>query len=510
MRVCWRHYMVCCFAASLLGSCIGFSHVRADDRALIIGINKYANLGQDTQLTASVNDARLVERLAIDQWGFKPEQIMLLLDEQATADAIRTQLASWLVNGTAPGDRAFFYYSGHGYFVPDTDGDEPDGKDETLVASDVKQTQGGFVNMVTDDEVREQLDKLKDRSVMVIADSCHSGTITRALDPQRRQGPGVEKSPKLAAMRGGGDKGDLADQITVTREKFAELRRGNTFFRQARGVVAWTAVAATEVAQEDITRAPEQRNGVFTRDFVVGIAGRAADSDGDGVVTAAELLEFVRAKSSEYCASNRCSTGMTPTFEPGGEDLLHSMLVWPRRENGSIETASTGTGTQVTAPSLTNPSIPQGQGAFPVKLEILPGNAVELGNEIKISVTSSKPGYLIVFDVRDNGKVVQLFPSICTPRERMVRADAPLTMPDPTYGCAFTATEKGKGQIVAIVSEDNVPVDALLGRNKGLEVVANPRNYLSEILNALLAVWTGDERNRAARWGLGTATYEVK
>lgn len=498
-------------AGGLVASCALLAQARAGDRALIIGIDRYAGLDQDSQLTASVNDARLIERLAGEQWGFKPEQIRLLLNEQASADAIRASLASWLVDGTTAGDRAFFYFSGHGYFVPDKDGDEPDGKDETLVAHDARPTPNGYVNMVTDDEVREQLDKLKDRSVMVIADSCHSGTITRALDPARLQGASIEKSPKWSAVTRGAGSADRSSQIVVTREEFAGLRRGNTFFRQASGEVAWTAVAATEVAQEDVTREPRERNGVFTRDFVEGIRNRAADGDRNGAVSAAELLQFVRARSREYCASNRCSTGMTPTLESAGPDLARDMLAWPRPgSNATPPLSNADAGTEALPPAMPTTLIPTGPGSFPVRLEIVPGHTVELGKEIKLSVVSSKPGYLIVFDMHDSGKVVQLFPSVCSPRERMLRADAALTMPDPTYGCAFTASEHGKGQIIAIVSEDAVPVDELLVRNKGLEVVADPRAYIAEILHAILAVWTGDERNRAVRWGVATAPYEVR
>ena len=342
-------------AGGLFATCVALAQARADDRALIIGINTYANLGEDSQLTASVNDARLMERLAEEQWGFKPEQVLLLIDEQATADAIRKSLASWLVDGTRAGDRAFFYYSGHGYFVPDTDGDEADGKDETLVASDVRKTPNGFINMVTDDEVGEELDKLKGRSVMVIADSCHSGTITRALDPASHQGPSIEKSPKwTTANRGGSDLADKPDQIALTREAFAERRRSSTFFRHAdryaKDQLDWTAVAATEVAQEDVTREPEQRNGVFTRSFVQGIKDRAADSDGNGTVSAAELLLFVRTKAMEYCASNRCLTGMTPTFEPGGADLARDMLVWPRPTSDIAQLGEPSAPVPVSAP----------------------------------------------------------------------------------------------------------------------------------------------------------------
>lgn len=45
----------------------------------------------------------------------------------------------WLVSGAARGDSLFFHYSGHGGSVPDDDGDEEDGMDETLVPVDHEQ-----------------------------------------------------------------------------------------------------------------------------------------------------------------------------------------------------------------------------------------------------------------------------------------------------------------------------------------------------------------------------------
>jgi hypothetical protein len=41
----------------------------------------------------------------------------------------------WLVSGAAPGDSFFFHYSGHGGNKKDTDGDEADGYDETIVCT---------------------------------------------------------------------------------------------------------------------------------------------------------------------------------------------------------------------------------------------------------------------------------------------------------------------------------------------------------------------------------------
>jgi Domain of unknown function (DUF4384) len=115
-----------------------------------------------------------------------------------------------------------------------------------------------------------------------------------------------------------------------------------------------------------------------------------------------------------------------------------------------------------------------------------------------------------VLDVRDTGEVIQLFPSKCARPNRHVRAGATITLPDKSYGCAFTATELGRGQILTIIAEDNVPLDDLLGRSRDLEVVPNGETFLAELARRLLQAWTGDEKTRPTRWSLVTVRYTVE
>ena len=74
------------------------------------------------------------------------------------------------------GDLFFLSYSGHGGQVPDTNGDEADGQDETWCLYD---------GQLIDDELYFELSRFGSGvRVLVVSDSCHSGTVTReALMP---------------------------------------------------------------------------------------------------------------------------------------------------------------------------------------------------------------------------------------------------------------------------------------------------------------------------------------
>jgi uncharacterized caspase-like protein len=74
-------------------------------------------------------------------------------------------------------------FSGHGTYVPDTNGDEIDGLDEALCPYDL-QTGGAAL---IDDEINTLFSARQGGvRLLLISDSCHSGTVTReaaAADP---------------------------------------------------------------------------------------------------------------------------------------------------------------------------------------------------------------------------------------------------------------------------------------------------------------------------------------
>ena len=86
------------------------------------------------------------------------------------------------------GDLFFVSYSGHGGQVKDVSRDEPDGKDETWCLYDGE---------LIDDELYFELAQFAAGvRILVLSDSCHSGTVTRAAPQLARAAPGGPR-PRL-------------------------------------------------------------------------------------------------------------------------------------------------------------------------------------------------------------------------------------------------------------------------------------------------------------------------
>jgi hypothetical protein len=136
--------------------------------ALCIGINDYPGTGSD--LSGCVNDAHDWSE-ELTKRGFDTE---LMLDAEATGDAIRDGIRRKL-HAAASGDVVVITYSGHGTWVRDDNGDEPDGRDEALCPHDI-----AAHGPLLDDELYDLLcERARGTRVVLISDSCHSGTVAR-------------------------------------------------------------------------------------------------------------------------------------------------------------------------------------------------------------------------------------------------------------------------------------------------------------------------------------------
>ena len=139
--------------------------------SLHIGLNSVdaaAYGGWGGELQACENDANSMERIT-SALGYKAQK---LLTRQATSDAVIAAISN-AAKSLEDGGIFVLSYSGHGGQVPDKNGDEADGKDETWVLYDRE---------LVDDELHELYTTFRPGTrIFVLSDSCHSGTVTRGL-----------------------------------------------------------------------------------------------------------------------------------------------------------------------------------------------------------------------------------------------------------------------------------------------------------------------------------------
>jgi hypothetical protein len=174
--------LLCAGLAGVAGAQVGAAPAAGVKRALLIGINHYKSV---PGLQGSVNDVETMREILTTRWGFAARNITVLTDEGATREKMLAAL-NQLVQESGPDDTVYFHYSGHGSQVQDLNGDEADGLDETIVPQDGR---SGNVPDIVDDELDAIFSRLRARSAVIVLDSCHSGTATRAIDIRTRSVP---------------------------------------------------------------------------------------------------------------------------------------------------------------------------------------------------------------------------------------------------------------------------------------------------------------------------------
>ena len=130
--------------------------------ALVIGNNNYRDL---PELKTAVNDARAVAKLLTDDYGFSTK---LLID--ATRDDVISALAKLRAKLKAS-DNLLIYYAGHGVI---------DNVTERGYWLPVDAKEAVPTNWVSNDDITAMLKAIRADHIMVVADSCYSGTLVRA------------------------------------------------------------------------------------------------------------------------------------------------------------------------------------------------------------------------------------------------------------------------------------------------------------------------------------------
>ncbi|MBF0495745.1 MAG: caspase family protein [Deltaproteobacteria bacterium] len=132
--------------------------------ALVVGINEYRDK-KIPRLTAAVPDAEAVAELLQKRYGFS--DIKTLINEQATRSAIDGVVRE-MIETLGPDDSLLVYYAGHGEL------DKLTG-DGWWVPADARW--GDTTSYFENTTLQKYLWAMKTRHVLVVSDSCFSGTL---------------------------------------------------------------------------------------------------------------------------------------------------------------------------------------------------------------------------------------------------------------------------------------------------------------------------------------------
>lgn len=499
-----RPYLAACWIAAAL--CVGLSGPARADRALLIGINDYYTVHPDPPpncpgdcvyvgpLNGAVADTAAMKALLVDKMGYAEQDIRIITDHEATGDRILQEVREWLVAGTRPGERAFFQYSGHGIQVPDDSGDEADGWDEAIVPIDVTVDQQGNVSrLLRDDQLESAFAGLEGRLFTALFDSCHSGTVTRSVGLAAGDDSAERTPMRLQAA--------LRDSQPLSRGPAATLRTRAaepTILDSRPGWTVWSAASANQPAW-DVSNPP---GGVFTRFWIPAVSEGRLDT-----LTHQALIDRLQSQSAAYCERNQRCQGLIPTLEVSSawlpESLGRSLL-------------GTAPGPEPAVEAVADTVLPDNgeaagqQDVPPVTVTITPGTRLRLGDTVRFEVSSPIDGELLLLDATADGKLVQIFPN--TYHEgRTVRAGRAITIPDDFYGFEFPVEPPlGVGRIIAVVSDGQADLSDLVTAERGLDVVPEARDFLTEIAARLRKAYLDGESVRLPKWSVGVVDYRIE
>ncbi len=386
---------LCLFGLALLAPCrqhaqtVKPTHKRG--RALLVGINRYQNF-PSRPTPGSEEDAKATCDFLIERFGFERDEIQLLLADKATAQNIVAEFRRWLIDGTKPGDRVFFLYSGHGTRIPDDDGDEADKEDEALAPYDVTPNLG---NLIRDDVFNELIGELQGRMAVMVFDSCHSGTISRDLPGSKSKLNKQEDQPKYLP---------LTELKTATRAIGGELSIGTFTEKEAQGRDLHLVVDRKKIAQGGVVifTAAQANQRAFPiqlhpGEFRGALSYVFNETQRQDLPTLGELKKRIAQQIAQLKTDKRLNPEPVPTFEVFGPATLEDQPLF-----GAAHGAHAA---QVLTPGNPNSPIKLTLAAQPNRHQF------KLGEKFTYQVTSNTAGYLYLLVFSEENIATCLLPN---------------------------------------------------------------------------------------------------
>lgn len=223
--------------------------------ALVIAISAYKEVNPLPPEIA--NDARAIRAVltAPEYCGYDPQNITLLLNEQATLEAIRREL-DLLASRSSSTDTVCIYFSGHGANLGN-----PTDPISALIPVDCELS-NTLKTVLMEEEFSAALTKIKAQRLLVFIDACHSG------------GAGSLKSLE----------DNLATNLGFSDKTLGRLAQGT-----GRVIIASSRASETSLILHGAS------NSLFTEHLVGALKG-AAYTQGDGLIRVFDVFNHISEK----------------------------------------------------------------------------------------------------------------------------------------------------------------------------------------------------------------------
>ena len=204
----------------------------------------------------------------------------VFLNEEGTREAVTKAIVD-ASESLVAGDMLFISYSGHGASIPDENSDEEDGKDESWCL---------FDGYLLDDELYALWTRFaEDVRIMVVSDSCHSGTVTKVA-------PGQDPETMIISKHFPDEE---AKRVYIEHKSFYAKVKAEAAESKDKEVKASVKLIAGCQDVESSYVLPNDDNSLLTREL-----NRVWDA-GQFVGTTVEFFEEIRKSVKESASENR-------------------------------------------------------------------------------------------------------------------------------------------------------------------------------------------------------------
>ncbi len=239
------------------------------------------------------------------------DKSMLLVNEKATFENVKNGILSYSKEAKK-GDLVIITYSGHGSTIIDTNGDEEDGEDQTWCLYD---------RQIIDDEFRYFWKEFDEGvNVLLIMDSCHSGTAYKSvLDYDGKDFPEIY-SPKIKSI-----KSNEAKNLFINNRELYKPIMNMPLVKEEEVVCSVAGISACQDNEEALAG---RFISLFTRLLITTLASKHME-----IENYADLVDriVVQSKELENITPNLSFFGKPTDFFAKNKPFLKINSVYPER-----------------------------------------------------------------------------------------------------------------------------------------------------------------------------------